>query len=38
MSSLARAHNDTANPPILALNEKMGYRRLPGCLAWEKVL
>ncbi len=38
MSSLARALNDTANPPILALNEKMGYRRLPGCLAWEKVL
>jgi ribosomal protein S18 acetylase RimI-like enzyme len=34
----ARAHNDTANPPILALNEKLGYRRLPGWLAWEKAL
>lgn len=33
-----RAHNDTANPPILALNEKLGYRRLPGWLAWEKML
>lgn len=32
----ARAHNDTANPPILALNERLGYRRLPGWLAWEK--
>jgi RimJ/RimL family protein N-acetyltransferase len=34
----ARTHNDTANPPILALNEKLGYRRLPGWLAWEKTL
>lgn len=34
----ARTHNDTANPPILALNEKLGYRRLPGWLAWEKGL
>lgn len=34
----ARAHNDTANPPILALNQKLGYRRLPGWLAWEKAL
>ncbi|HSN75698.1 MAG TPA: GNAT family N-acetyltransferase [Anaerolineae bacterium] len=34
----ARAHNDTANPPILALNEKLGYRRLPGWLVWEKRL
>ncbi len=33
-----RAHNDTANPPILALNERLGYRRLPGWLAWEKRL
>lgn len=33
-----RAHNDTANPPILALNERLGYRRLPGWLAWEKTL
>lgn len=34
----ARAHNDTANPPILALNQKLGYRRLPGWLAWERTL
>ena len=34
----ARTHNDTANPSILALNEKLGYRRLPGWLAWEKTL
>jgi RimJ/RimL family protein N-acetyltransferase len=34
----ARTHNDTANPPILALNEKIGYRRLPGWLVWEKEL
>jgi len=33
-----RTHNDTANPPILNLNEKMGYRRLPGWLAWDKGL
>ena len=32
-----RAHNDTANPPILALNAKLGYRRLPGWLVWEKL-
>lgn len=32
-----RAHNDTANPPILELNAKLGYRRLPGWLAWEKM-
>ena len=32
----ARTHNDTANPAILALNEKLGYRRRPGWLAWEK--
>jgi len=31
-----RAHNDTANPPILRLNEKLGYQRLPGWLVWEK--
>jgi mycothiol synthase len=31
-----RTHNDTANPPILNLNQKMGYRRLPGWLAWDK--
>lgn len=34
----ARTHNDTANPPILALNEKLGYRRLRGWLAWAKEL
>lgn len=34
----ARTHNDTANPAILALNKKLGYRPLPGWLAWEKVL
>ena len=33
-----RTHNDTANPPILALNAKLGYRRLPGWLVWEKPL
>jgi RimJ/RimL family protein N-acetyltransferase len=32
-----RAHNDTANPPILRLNESLGYQRLPGWLQWEKV-
>ena len=32
-----RAHNDTANPPILRMNEKLGYRRLPGWLVWEKL-
>ena len=34
----ARTHNDTANPPILALNKKLGYRPLPGWLVWEKAL
>jgi mycothiol synthase len=33
-----RTHNDTANPPILNLNQKMGYRRLPGWLEWDKGL
>ena len=33
-----RTHNDTANPPILRLNEKLGYQRLPGWLVWEKTL
>ena len=32
-----RAHNDTANPPILRMNEKLGYHRLPGWLQWEKL-
>lgn len=34
----ARTHNDTENPAILHLNEKIGYRRLPGWLQWEKRL
>jgi len=33
-----RTHNDTANPPILNLNQKMGYRRLPGWLVWDRGL
>ncbi|MCX6029809.1 MAG: GNAT family N-acetyltransferase [Chloroflexi bacterium] len=33
-----RAQNDTTNPPILRLNEKLGYQRLPGRLEWEKPL
>lgn len=33
-----RTHNDTANPPILNLNRKLGYRNLPGWLAWDKQL
>jgi ribosomal protein S18 acetylase RimI-like enzyme len=34
----ARTHNDTENPSIIHLNEKLGYRRLPGWLQWEKRL
>jgi mycothiol synthase len=34
----ARTYNDTANPPILRLNEQVGYQRLPGWLVWEKKL
>jgi mycothiol synthase len=30
--------NDTANPPILRLNEKLGYQKRPGYLAWSKPL
>jgi GNAT superfamily N-acetyltransferase len=33
-----RTHNDTINPPILRLNERLGYQRLPGWLVWEKKL
>jgi len=33
-----RTLNDTANAPILNLNQKMGYRRLPGWLVWDKML
>ena len=36
VAETAAGHNDTANPPILRLNEKLGYRRLPGWLIWEK--
>jgi RimJ/RimL family protein N-acetyltransferase len=32
----ARTQNDTVNPAILHLNEKLGYRRLPGWLQYEK--
>jgi len=31
-------NNDTANPPILHLNEKLGYKKGPGDLQWEKKL
>jgi GNAT superfamily N-acetyltransferase len=31
-------NNDTANPPILHLNEKLGYKKRPGDLQWEKKL
>ena len=34
----ARTHNDTANPAILHLNDKLGYARLPGWMQWEKRL
>ncbi len=34
----ARTTNDTANPAILRLNEKLGYQKLPGNSLWEKVL
>jgi len=34
----ARTHNDTVNPPILLLNKRLGYQRLPGWLVWEKRL
>jgi len=31
-------NNDTANPPILRLNEKLGYQKRPADLQWEKML
>ncbi len=34
----ARTTNDTANPAILGLNEKLGYKKLPGNSLWEKAL
>lgn len=33
-----RTTNDTANPAILRLNEKLGYQKLPGNMLWEKVI
>jgi predicted GNAT superfamily acetyltransferase len=36
--SVMRTMNDTANPGILALNERLGYQPLPAWLAWEKQL
>ena len=36
--SAARTNNDTANQPILRLNEKLGYQKQPGMLLWEKLL
>jgi GNAT superfamily N-acetyltransferase len=34
----ARTHNDTANPSIMHINEKLGYKRIPGWTMWEKLL
>jgi len=34
----ARTHNDTANPAILGLKEKLGYRPVAGWLVWEKAI
>ena len=31
-------NNDTANPPILLLNERLGYQKRPADLQWEKKL
>jgi ribosomal protein S18 acetylase RimI-like enzyme len=31
-------NNDTANPSILRLNEKLGYQKRPGAMQWEKML
>ena len=36
--SEARTHNDTENPAIIHLNDRLGYVRLPGWLQWEKHL
>jgi GNAT superfamily N-acetyltransferase len=33
-----RTNNDTANPGILALNQRLGYTALPAWLVWEKRL
>lgn len=30
-----RTDNDSTNAPMLAINEKLGYRRLPGWLVWD---
>jgi len=34
----ARTNNDTANQPILHLNERLGYQKRPGILQYEKRL
>jgi hypothetical protein len=34
----ALTNNDTANPSILHLNERLGYQKRPGDLQWEKYL
>jgi len=34
----ARTNNDTANPSVLHLNERLGYQRLPGWMQWERPL
>lgn len=34
----ARTHNDTANPTIVHINNKLGYHRIPGWTMWEKPL
>lgn len=36
--SEARTHNDTANPSIVHINEKLGYTRISGWTMWEKPL
>ena len=37
-STEAITQNDTANMPILRLNEKLGYQKRPAYLQWEKPL
>ena len=36
--ALALTNHDTANPPILWLNEKLGHQKRPGAMQWEKVM
>lgn len=33
-----RTNNDSTNAPMLAINEKLGYQRLPGWLVWDRRL